>query len=74
MVECKAATFPFLLKISLEDGESTPLVDSALYWKLIGSLLYLIDSRNDIYYAMNFLSRHMQQSHDLHWKSSEMIV
>ena len=74
MVECKAAPFPFLSGISLEEGKSTPPMDCAIYRQLIGSLLYLTHSRPNICYVMNFVSRYMQQLHDLHWKAAKRIL
>ena len=41
MAECKDAPFPFLSRISLEEGKSTPPMDCTIYRKLIGSLIYL---------------------------------
>ena len=74
MAECKAVPFPFLLGISLEEWNSTPLVDSTIYRQLIGSLLYLTHSRPDICYVVNVVSRYMQQPHDLHWKAAKRIL
>ena len=59
MVDCKAAPFPFLSRINLEEGNTTPHVDSTLYRQFIGSILYLTHSRPEICYAMNVVSRHM---------------
>ena len=41
MVDCKAAPFPSLSGISLEEGKSTPPMVSTIYRQLIGSFLYL---------------------------------
>ena len=59
MAECKAAPFPFLSGIGLEEGKSTPPMDCTIYRQLIGSLLYLNHSQPDICYAMNAVSRYM---------------
>ena len=48
MAYCKAAPFPFLSGINLEEGKTTPQVDSTLYCQLIGSHFYLTNSRLDI--------------------------
>ena len=64
----KAAPFPFLSGINLEEGKSTPPMDCTIYYQLIGILLYLTHSRPDICYSMNVVSRYMQKAHDLHWK------
>ena len=74
MAYCKAAPFPFLLGISLEEGKSTPPMDSTIYRQLIGNLLYLTHSRPSICYAVNVVSRYMQQPHDLHWKEAKRIL
>ena len=41
MAYCRPAPFPFLSRISLEEGKGTPPMDYTIYWQLIGSLLYL---------------------------------
>ena len=74
MADCKPAPFPFLSGISLEEGKSTPPMDCTIYRQLIGSLLYLTHSRPDICYAMNSVSRYIQQTHDLHWKEGKRIL
>ena len=63
---CKAAPFPFLSGTSLEEVNTTPQVDSTLYCQLIRSLLYLTHSRPAMCYAMNDVSRHMHQPHEIH--------
>ena len=74
MVECIASPFPFLSGINLEEGKSTPPMDCTIYGQLIGNLLYLTHSRPDICYAINSVSRYMQQPHDIHWKESKRIL
>ena len=74
MVDCRPAPFPFLSRISLEEGKSTPPMDYTIYRQLIGSLLYLTHSRLDICYAVNVVSRYMQQPLDLHLKASKRIL
>ena len=74
MAKCRPAPFPFLSGISLEEGKITPPMDCTIYRQLIGSLLYLTHSRPDICYAMNSVSRYMQQPHDIHWKAAKRIL
>ena len=74
MAECRAAPFPFLSGIMLEEGKSTPPMECTIYRQLIGSFLYLTHSRPDIYYAMNDVSRYMHQPHDIHWKEAKRIL
>ena len=74
MADFKASPFPFLSGISLEEGKSTPPMDSTTYHQLIGSLLYLTHSMPDICYAMNYVSIYMHQPHEIHWKISKRIL
>ena len=74
MDECKDNKCPFLLGVKLGDFGSFPLVDSLLYRKLVGSLLYITHSRPDLDYAMFFVSRYMQEPHEIHWKAAKRIL
>ena len=74
MEDCKAAPYLFLLGIRLEEGGSTPLVDSILYRQLIGSLLYLTHSRPYISYVVSVVSRYMQEPHEMYWKASKRVL
>ena len=59
MAEFKAVSFPFLSRVSLQEGKDTPPIDCTIYRQLIGSLLYLTHSWPDICYSMNVVSRYM---------------
>ena len=74
MIDCKFAPTPFLSEVKLEDGGDTPLVDSTLYKKLVGSLLYLTHSRTDLSYAVGAVYRFMQEPQELHWKDAKHIL
>ena len=41
MADFKAALFPFLSRLNLEEGKSTPPMDCTIYRQLICSLIYL---------------------------------
>ena len=42
-----------------EDDTSTEVVDATVYQQLVGSLMYLVNTRPDIFYAVNQLSQAM---------------
>ena len=37
-------------------------------------LLYLTHIRNYLYYAMSVVERHMNQTHEIHWKAAKIIL
>ena len=74
MADFKVSPFPFLSGISLEEGKSTPPMDSTIYRQLIRSLLDLTHSMPDICYAMNFVSIYMYHPHELHWNAAKKIL
>ena len=74
MTYCKATPFPFLSGIRLEEGGSTPLVESTLYKKLIGILLYLNHLMPDLSYVVSDASRYITKPCELHWKAIKHIL
>ena len=74
MAECKASKSPFLSGIKLHEFGNSPMVDITLYRKLVGSLLYLTDTRPDLSYVVSVVARHMHQPHELHWKAAKIIL
>eukprot|EP00253_Pinus_taeda_P028940 PITA_28940 len=74
MTNCKPTPTPFLFGVCLEDGGDTPLVYNTLYRQLVGSLLYLTDSRPDHSYVVGAVSRYMQEPHELHWNAAKRIL
>ena len=74
MAEFKDSQFPCLSGINLKEGKNTPSMDCTIYQQLIGSLLYLTHSRCDICYALNGVSRYMNQPRDIHWNETKMIL
>lgn len=61
MMECKSMDTPTVTNLK-KPSDSTSylhLVDPTMYKKLIGSLMYLINTRSNIYFAVNTLSQYM---------------
>jgi hypothetical protein len=56
MLECKAMNTPMETKLKLLVDTSSELVDATLYRQIIGSLMYLTNTRPDICFAVNTLS------------------
>jgi hypothetical protein len=62
------------LKLSKFEGGGGGMVDNTIYRQLIGSLNYLTNTRPDISYAVNILSRFMQQPRDNHWNGAKRFL
>ena len=61
MLECKAMATPMDTNLKLLADESSELVDVTQYRQIIGSLMYLTNTRLDICFAVNTLSQHLVQ-------------
>jgi hypothetical protein len=56
MLECKSMNTPMEAKLKLLVDTSSDLIDATLYREIIGSLMYLTNTRPDICFAVNTLS------------------
>ena len=58
MMNCKAMTTPMAANLKLLSDASLELVDATMYRQMIGSLMYLMNTRPYICFAVNTLSQH----------------
>ena len=58
MMDCKAMATPMASNLKLLSDASLELVDATMYRQMIGSLMYLTNTRPDICFAVNTL-RHV---------------
>jgi hypothetical protein len=49
-------------------------MDPTLYRQLIGSLMYLVNTRPDICFAINTLSQFMVESWRVHWVEAKHVL
>ena len=56
MLDCKEMTTPMASKLKLLSDASSKLVDSMTYRQMIVSLMYLMNMRPKLYFAVNTLS------------------
>jgi hypothetical protein len=56
MLECKSMNTPMEAKLKLLVDTSSELMDATLYIQIIGSLMYLTNTRLDNYFVVNSLS------------------
>lgn len=56
MMDCKPMTTPMTTNVKLLSDTSSDIVDATLFRQMIGSLMYLMNTRLDICFAVNTLS------------------
>eukprot|EP00253_Pinus_taeda_P018996 PITA_18996 len=57
-----------------EDATSREVVEATMYWQLVGSLMYLMNTQPDLCYAVNQLSQAMVQPTKLFWKETKHVL
>ncbi|XP_059067112.1 uncharacterized mitochondrial protein AtMg00810-like [Cryptomeria japonica] len=76
MMDCKPMSTPMetnLKKLSISAANSD-FADPSEYRQLIGSLMYLVNTRPDIYYAASALSQFMNQPKHVHLVAAKHIL
>ena len=74
MQGCKPIDTPLPGGWRKEDATSTEVVDATIYRQLVGSLMYLVNTRPDICYAVNQLSQAMVKPTKLFWKVGKHVL
>ena len=74
MMDCKSMPTPMVANLKLLNETSSDRVDSTIYRKMIGSLMYLTNTRLDICFADNTLSQFMVEPRRVHWIAAKHIL
>jgi hypothetical protein len=74
MEGCKPMDTPLPGNWRKEDATSGEVVDAIVYRQLVGSLMYLVNMRPDICYAVNQLSQAMVKPTKLFWKAGKNVL
>jgi hypothetical protein len=74
MEGCKPMDTPLPRKWKKEDATSGKVVDDTVYRQLVGSLMYLVNTRPDICHAVNQLSQVMVKPTKLFWKAGKHVL
>ena len=74
MMECKAMTTPMASNLKLLSDASSEAVDATMYHQMIGSLMYLMNTRPDIFFAMNTLSQFLTDLRHVHLIAAKHIL
>ena len=62
------------LKKLRDSGLHSNLIDPAMYCEMIGSLMYLTNTRPNICFAVNALSQFMCESRQIHWIAAKHVL
>jgi hypothetical protein len=73
MLECKAMNTPMEMNLELLVDTSSELVDATLYRQIIGSLMYLTNTREDICFAVNTLSQYLVEPIHVHLVAAKHV-
>lgn len=74
MDKSKPVTTPMALNEKLKQDDGVEKADAKLYRRLVGSLIYLNNTRPDIIHAVNVVSRYMQEPSKLHYAAVKRIL
>lgn len=74
MEKCKAVPTPMALNEKLQQNDGEPRVDDKLYRSLVGSLIYLTNTRPDIMHSVSVISRYMNKPTKSHYTAAKRIL
>jgi hypothetical protein len=74
MLHCKAMVTPMVSNIKLLQDTTLEIVDSTLYRQIVSSLMYLMNTRPDICFAVNSLSQHLEQPRQVHLVATKHVL
>jgi hypothetical protein len=76
MTYCESMPTPMVMNLKKlsETSSDSGEIDPHLYRQQIGSLMYLVNARPNICYAMSVLSQFKSQSRQTHWISATHVL
>ena len=74
MMDCKSMTTSMKTNLKLSSDTSSEIVDATLYRQLIGSLMYLTNTRPNICFVVNTLSQYMVEPRPVHLIAAKHVL
>ena len=74
MLDCKAMTTPMTTSLKLLNDDTSEVVDAMLYRQIIGSLMYLTNTRTHICFLVNTLSQYMVNPKHIHLIGAKQVM
>ena len=74
MMDCKAMSTPMALNLKLLSDASLEIVDATMCRRIIGSLMYLMNTIPDICFDVNTLSQFLMDLRHVHLIDAKHII
>jgi hypothetical protein len=74
MMNCNSMATPMTINLKLLSDSSSNLVDPTMYKQLIRSLMYLVNTKTNIFFAVNTLSQYMFEPTHVHWMATKQVL
>jgi hypothetical protein len=74
MLDCRPMSMPMVTNWKKIDDSISEAVDPTLYRDFIHYLMYLVNTRIDICFAVNTLSQFMVESRRIHWVAAKHVL
>ena len=74
MIDCKAMTTPMTTTMKLLNDDASEAIDATLYRQVIGSLVYLTNTRPNICFVVNNLSQYMFNPGNIHLVEEKHVM
>ena len=74
MLEYKVITTPMASNLKLLCDVSSEIVDAKMYRQMIGSLMYLTNTRPDICFAVNIVSQFLTDTKHVHLVAAKHVL
>ena len=74
MMDCKSMTTPIASNMKLLCDASSESIDTTMYCQMIGSLMYLTNTRPDIRLAVNTLTQYLTDPRSVHLTATKHIL
>jgi hypothetical protein len=72
-MDCNSMTTPMVINMNILSDSDLDLIDPKMYIQFIESLMYLVNTKSDICFTMNTLSRYMVEPIHVHWIVSKHV-
>ena len=74
MEDCRSMATPMITNWKKIDTSEDDEADPTLYRQLIGSLMYLVNTRQNICYGVNTFSQFMVEPRRAHWAEAKHVL